>query len=122
MAHAIYGLNIEQNADFQLYMTWTSGGVAVNLTGYRLRLQIRSAKDSTVKAVDFDSNALTAGLTLGTALGASGVIDIRFSSAVTAALDFGDRPYKYDLLAVSPGGAAYKLMAGNAILAEGVTR
>ena len=40
-------LNCYQGATFDYMLTWTTGGTAVNLTGFNARMQVRETYDST---------------------------------------------------------------------------
>lgn len=120
MSAASYDLAIEQGADFPLRITWEdAAGVPINLTGYRIRLQFRAQLTDTVKLLDFDSSALSAGMTIGT-LNSTGIIAINLSSAITSAFTFTKAAY--DLTATSAGGTVTRLIEGAARLDKAVTR
>lgn len=115
-----YNLVFEQSATFQHTVTWTEpDGDPVDLTGYRIRLQVRQTPTATAKLVDFDSSAPASGMSI-TALGASGTFTITFTPAVTGAFAFTSA--EYDLTATSPGGVVYRLHEGKASVSLGVTR
>lgn len=115
-----FNLVFEQSATFQHTVNWKDpDGNPIDLTGYRIRLQVRQSPGSTTKLLDFDSNAPGAGMSI-TPLGASGSFTITFTPAVTGALSFSAA--EYDLTATSPGGIVYRLHQGKASVSPGVTR
>jgi hypothetical protein len=115
-----YNLYIEQSATFQHTVFWKDpSGTPIDLTGYRIRLQVRESAAATEVLLDFDSDAPASGMAI-TTLDDAGNFTITFTPAVTEALDFrfGD----YDLTATSPGGVVYRLHEGKASVRPGVTR
>lgn len=122
MSAARHNITIEGGADFPFRVTWEdSDDNPVNLTGYRVRWQIRQTADATAKLLDFDSNALASGMTLLEPLDESGVISMNLSAAVTSALVMSPGAV-YDVTATSAGGAITRLLQGRANLSAGVTR
>ena len=95
-------------------LTWTAGGVAVNLTGYTAALKARKGISS-----DPEINLTTenGGITLG---GALGTITLYMSATATAALDFGDAVY--DLKLIDGTGDANYLVSGIITCVEMATR
>lgn len=121
MAAATHNLVIEQGSTFNLNITWQDPeGSPVDLTGYSIRMQAREDFDSPDPIIDFDSDNLSAGQTIGT-LDATGVIDITLADEITAALDF-DTKVLYDVVAESAGGEVYRVVQGKITLKKGVTR
>lgn len=115
-----YNLVFEQGATFQHTVNWKDpDGNAIDLTGYRIRLQVRQSPSDSVKLVDFDSDTPGAGMSI-TSLGASGSFTVTFTPAVTGALSFTSA--EYDLTATSAGGVVYRLHEGKATVSPGVTR
>lgn len=115
-----FNLIFEQSATFQHTVTWKDpDGNAINLTGYRIRLQVRQTPGSSTKLLDFDSDAPASGMSI-TSLGASGSFTITLTPAVTSALSFTGA--EYDLTATSSGGIIYRLHEGKASVSLGVTR
>lgn len=115
-----YNLIFEQAATFQHTVNWKEpDGDPVDLTGYRIRLQVRQDPGASVKLVDFDSDDLDPGMTI-TPLGVSGSFTITFAPSVTLGLNFTS--CEYDLTATSPGGVVYRLHEGKASVSPGVTR
>lgn len=120
MSSKRYNLTFEQSATFQHTLRWKDpSGAPIDLTGWRIRLQVRPTPESAIKYVDFDSNALTQGQHIST-LGASGSFTIQFDPEFTAALVF--RRGEYNLTATSPGGITYRLHEGRAMVSPGVIR
>ena len=115
-----YNLIFEQAATFQHTVNWEDPqGTPIDLTGYRIRLQVRATPSASTKLVDFDSNSLGTGMSIST-LDASGSFTITISDDVTAGYTF--RNGDYDLTAESPGGIVYRLHEGKASVSPGVTR
>lgn len=117
---AKHNIVIEQGATFPLNIKWQdSDQNPINLTGYRVRMQIRQTPESVTTLLSFDSNSLTTGQAIG-ALNATGVIDIALSAAITTALTF--RLAEWDLTVTSAGGEVTRLVEGKASVSPGVTR
>lgn len=115
-----YNLIFEQSATFQHTVNWKDPeGAAIDLTGYRIRLQVRQSPSASTTLVDFDSDALGEGMSI-TALDASGSFTIAITSDVTGTYSFTSA--EYDLTATSPGGIVYRLHEGKATTSPGVTR
>ncbi len=115
-----FNLIFEQSATFQHTVNWKDpDGDPIDLTGYRIRLQVRQTPGSDSTLLNFDSNSLGSGMSI-TALGASGSFTITLTTAVTGALSFTGA--EYDLTATSPGGVVYRLHEGKATVLPGVTR
>lgn len=115
-----YNLVFEQSATFQHTVNWTDpDGNPIDLTGYRVRLQVRQSPSASTTLLDFDSASPASGMSI-TSLGASGSFTITFTPAVTGALDFTTA--EYDLTATSAGGVVYRLHEGKASVSPGVTR
>jgi hypothetical protein len=115
MAAGVWNIVIEQGGTFSNTVTWKDGsGVAVNLTGYTARMQIRKNPDSFVTLVEITTE--NGGITLG---GAAGTIALLITAAVTATLPAG--PAKYDLELIS-GSTVTKLLKGDVSILPEVTR
>ena len=106
---------IEQGADWSRRVTWLVDGVAVNLTGYTARMDVRLRHSSTDKLLALSSPS--AGITLG---GLAGTIDLVLTAAQTAALAEG--LYVYDLELVSGAGVVTRLLEGTVTVTPEVTR
>lgn len=111
---ATYDFTAGQGETFDRTVTWKIDDVAVNLTGYTARLQIRKTHKSTSAVVSLTSSS---GLTLG---GSAGTIQIVISATATAALTAGK--YVYDLELVSAGGVVTRVIEGAFELTPEVTR
>lgn len=108
-------LTIYQGADFDLQFTWKINGVAVSLTGYTARLQVRDPSDGNTILLSLTTE--NGGIVLG---GAAGTYRLVRSAAQTAALDFVYGPY--DLELVSSGGVVGRRQQGKVFLSREVTR
>lgn len=115
-----YNIVFEQGATFQRTINWKSpNGTPIDLTGYRIRMQVRKDFDSSTTYLDFDSANLAAGMHIG-ALNSTGVISITLDPSVTSTLSFQNADY--DLVAISSGGTTYRLLQGKTTVSLGVTR
>ena len=115
-----HNLYFEQSATFQHTVLWRDpDGAPIDLTGYRIRLQVRQTPGAAETLLDFDSNAPASGMSI-TPLGVGGDFTITLTPAVTGALSFTGA--EYDLTATSPGGIIYRLHEGKATVSPGVTR
>lgn len=102
---------IEQGATF----TWVNTWVGVNITGYTIRMQVRSDASSSVKVLDLSTT--TGEIVLTTP--ASGVFTVTVSATATAALTPGN--YVYDLEMVN-GSTVTRLLEGKCTVSAEVTR
>lgn len=115
-----YNLVFEQSATFQHTVNWKDpDGSPIDMTGYRVRMQVRQAPSATTTLLDFDSDALGDGMSIA-GLDATGSFTITLDTTVTGALDFTGA--EYDVTATSPGGIVYRLHEGKATVSLGVTR
>ena len=115
MAATTYDILIEQGATFSQLVTYKDNGVAVNLTGYTARMQVRSTLESASTVVELTTaNGLIA---LG---GTAGTITLTIAAADTAALTAGRGVY--DLELVSGSGIVTRLLQGVATISRNVTR
>lgn len=113
---AEYDINVLQGATFQWRVTWKDSlGVAIDLTGYTARMQIRERRTSTDTLVNLTTE--NGGIALG---GAAGHIDITIAAAATAAITA--LRGVYDLEIVSPAGVVYRLAMGGVTFSPEVTR
>ena len=115
-----YDIIIEQGATFTLQLVYkTSAGVAVDLTGYSARMQVRESYPAASPLLSFTS-AASGGITLG---GAAGTILIEASDETTAAIDTRQTIWGvYDLELVPPDGKALRLLEGAAQIRPEATR
>lgn len=110
-------LNIEQGATFRKRFTWKTGSpaVAVNLTGYTARMQIRETIDSATVLASLTTE--NGGIALG---GAAGTIDLYISAVDTAAYTWVTGVYDIELIA--PSGDVIRRVAGSVSVSPEVTR
>lgn len=115
-----HNIFIEQGSTFHLYLTWKDPNeTPIDLTGFRIRMQVRQEPESAATLLDFDSDALTSGQHIA-ALDATGIINITLDPSVTSALSF--KGAEWDLLAISSGGEATRILEGKASVSLAVTR
>ena len=108
---ANYTPSIRQGTDWIFTVTNTDSlGVAINLTGYTIKLQIRGLLD----------NALVLELAIGTgitvAAPTTGVASFRVTAAQTRAIDFGN--YVWGVNATSPDGVSYTWIDSKLIILQ----
>jgi tRNA threonylcarbamoyladenosine modification (KEOPS) complex Pcc1 subunit len=115
MAATTYDILIEQGATFSQLVTYKESGVAVNLTGYTARMQVRSTLESASTVVELTT--ANGRIALG---GAAGTITLTISATDTAALTAGRGVY--DLELVSGSGIVTRLLQGVATISRNVTR
>jgi len=115
MAATTYDLTIEQGATFSLVITYKDNGVAVNLTGYTARMQVRATLESASTLVELTT--ANSRIALG---GTAGTITLTISATDTAALTAGRGVY--DLELVSGSGIVTRLLQGVATISRNVTR
>jgi hypothetical protein len=115
MAATTYDLLIEQGATFSQVITYKDNDVAVNLTGYAARMQVRATLESASTLVELTT--ANSRIALG---GAAGTITLTISAADTEALTSGRGVY--DLELVSGSGIVTRLLQGVATISRNVTR
>jgi hypothetical protein len=115
MAATTYDILIEQGATYSQVITYKEAGVAINLTGYTARLQVRSTLESASTVVELTT--ANGRIVLG---GAAGTITLTISATDTAALTAGRGVY--DLELVSGSGIVTRLLQGVATISRNVTR
>jgi tRNA threonylcarbamoyladenosine modification (KEOPS) complex Pcc1 subunit len=115
MAATTYDILIEQGATFSQVITYKESGVAVNLTGYTARMQVRSTLESATTVVELTT--ANGRIALG---GSAGTITLTIAAADTAGLTAGRGVY--DLELVSGSGIVTRLLQGVATISRNVTR
>jgi hypothetical protein len=115
MAATTYDILIEQGATFSQLVTYKDNGVAVNLTGYTARMQVRATLESASTLVELTT--ANSRIALG---GTAGTITLTISATDTAALTSGRGVY--DLELVSGSGIVTRLLQGVATISRNVTR
>lgn len=111
-----YELLIDQGSTLSVLFTLKDeAGTALNLTGYTVRMQIRSSYASSIVVLNLST-------TLGTILldPLLGKITITATAAVTAALPA--KRYVYDIETVSASGFVTRFVQGNVVVSPEVTR
>ena len=115
MSATTYDILIEQGATYSQVVTYKESGVAVNLTGYTARMQVRSTLESATSVVELTT--ANSRIALG---GSAGTITLTISATDTAALTAGRGVY--DLELVSGSGIVTRLLQGVATISRNVTR
>ena len=115
MAATTYDILIEQGATFSQVITYKDNGVAVNLTGYTARMQVRATLESASTLIELTT--ANSRIALG---GAAGTITLSIAAADTAALTSGRGVY--DLELVSGSGIVTRLLQGVCTISRNVTR
>jgi hypothetical protein len=126
MSAGRYDITLEQGATFDLPLRYrTPAGVAVDLTGYSAKMQVREAPASSL-FVEFNSSLTANGFILmsGTAAnredGANGNLRVYMTAANTAALTrFNGR---YDLELRDSSGYVTRLLEGQFRVEPEITR
>jgi len=111
MAAGKYNFTLEQGTTFSREITVQDSGSAMNLTGYQVRMQMRSTHDSSTIALTFDTSISNA---------SQGKIQISKPAADTAAIEEG--LYVYDLEIESGSSGVTRLMEGQVTVTPEVTR
>ena len=105
----------EQGADFNFVFTWKDqSNIAINLSGYSARMQVRLTPQSASPVLDLLSGSA---ITLG---GAAGTISISISNSQTSGLSPGE--FYYDLVLTSGTGVKTRLVEGVFEVTASVTR
>jgi hypothetical protein len=115
MAATTYDILIEQGATYSQSITYKDNGVAVNLTGYTARMQVRATLESASTLVELTT--ANSRIALG---GTAGTITLTISATDTAALTSGRGVY--DLELVSGSGIVTRLLQGVCTISRNVTR
>lgn len=120
-----YNLLIEQGATFQIELQYKdSNGVAVDLTGYSGKLQIRPSIGSPTaylclsSSLNADGTGLNFSGSYGTNSPVSGTIGVYISAITSSALTFNTGVYD---LEIQSGSVVTKLLQGNVQLSKEVT-
>jgi hypothetical protein len=108
-----YNITAYQGATYDLSLTWSIGGTAVDLTNYTAAMQVRDSYDSDT-AVLFLTNG--SGITLG---GTAGTIGVSVGYQTMGSVVAGQ--YVYDL-ELNSGSQVTRLVQGNFTVQAEVTR
>jgi hypothetical protein len=115
MTAAVYNFVLEQGTSLNKKLVWKDpNGVAINLTGYTARMQVRESYDSDDVLIELTT---TNGKIVITPL--TGEIQLIFAPADTA--DAYWTSGKYDLELVSAGGQVTRLLKGKFKISREVT-
>jgi hypothetical protein len=115
MQAAKYDILVQQGATYLQPFLWESDGVAVNLTGYTARMQVREFLDDAAKV--FEATSANGMITM---VPDRGEIVITIPAATTAG--FRWVLGRYDLEVQSPTGIVYRLLQGTCSVSREVTR
>lgn len=116
MSAAIYNFELEQGTSLVKSVVWKdSAGVAVNLTGYSARMQVRESIDSDTVLLELSTANGTISLTES-----QGKVTLVFSPEDTSGEDWTRG--KYDLELTSSSGFVTRLLKGKITLSKEVTR
>jgi hypothetical protein len=98
-----YNITAYQGATYDIRLTWSIGGTAVNLTNYTAAMQVREAADSETAVLSLTNGS---GITLG---GTAGTIDINVAYQTMGSVVAGQ--YVYDL-ELNSGSQVTRLVQG----------
>lgn len=120
MPAGTHDILIEQGSTFEYPLVWrdapaASGGVAIDITGYTARAQIRTAFGTPETLANMTTE--NGGITLG---GAAGTITLLLTAAQTAAMPAAAGVW--DLEMVAPSGKVQRLLKGTVTVDPEVTR
>lgn len=107
MAAADYKLTIEQGVDFELPLTFSSGGSAMNLLGYLFRIQIKDQDDQII----YEATSSTPRLLLNTS---NSTVTIQITSTESSLFNFELANYSLDM--ISPANKVTRIIKGDVIL------
>ena len=108
-----YNITAYQGATYDLDLTWTIGGTAVNLTNYSAAMQVRVAANSSATVFSLTNGT---GITLG---GTAGTINVNIDATAMASAAPGQ--YVYDL-ELDSGSQITRLIQGTFQIQAEVTR
>ena len=110
---AIYNITSYQGATYDLSLTWSIGGTAVNLTGYTAAMQVRENTRATATILSLTNGS---GITLG---GTAGTILLNVSANTMGSATPGN--YVYDL-ELNSGSVVTRLIQGQFVISAEVTK
>lgn len=114
MAAARYDMLIDQGQTYQLTAVYKTDGVANDLAGCAVSMQIRTAPGATII---LDMADIQDGIVITPI---DGQIDLHIPDETTATLAAGR--YKYDLVLELADGRKYRLLEGNFKVKAGITQ
>lgn len=116
MSAATYDFEIEQGASLIKPIVWKdANGLAVNLTGYTAKMQIRKSVSSPDVLLELSTSNGRIDIVSGT-----GTITLLINAATSAAITWSSGVY--DLELTSSGGLVTRLMQGTITVSKEVTR
>lgn len=119
---AKFDFNIRNNGSLFRQFCYKVNGVAVDLTGSRLLMQIREAGPGSTVLATLDSNA--SGITITDAVG--GVFEVALDNAgvvaLLAAANQAAGDYDYDLILIPAGGLNKPLFEGRVNISQGISQ
>lgn len=111
-----YDITLYQGTSFNQQFTWKDeNDTLINLTGYTARMMARTSVDEPTPFITLTT--ANGGIALG---GAAGTITLIMSDTATSALTTTSGVY--DLELVSGGGVVTRLLQGNLMVSNEVTR
>lgn len=120
MPAAVYNIEIEQGATFQLPLVYKDYlGNPIDISGYTARMQVRRSYEAPTPLLDLTTE--NNGITLG---GSSGTIQIEAADLLTSPLPIipETKPGVYDLELRSPGGVVTRLIKGSVTITPQATK
>ena len=108
-------LTILQGATFRKRWTWRPGGVPMDFTGCKARMQVRAEIDSTVVLLELTTE--NGGIALG---GTAGTVDLYVSDEDTTLIDWEGGVF--DLEIEHASGEVTRLAEGSGSVSKEVTR
>ena len=112
-----YDTTINQGADWYINFVYedTTAGTPINITGYTAALQLRSLPSDTTAALSLTSPS--GGIVI---TGASGLVAVHATAAQTGNIVAGY--YYYDCEITSPANVVTRLIQGQILVSQQVTR
>lgn len=115
MSAGKYKIVCEKGSTFDLQIQWKdSAGVVIPVIGYTAKLQVRTDKSSDIVVVEMSTT--NSRITLH----AEGIIKLNMSATVTDVIT--PMNYIYDLELTSSTGVVTRLLEGQFLVEDGVTR
>lgn len=114
-------LKIDQGATFKKALQWKAGdpAVPVDITGYQVRMQVRSELESSIVLLELNTSNGRVVLTTP----ASGSFELRLTATETAALAFESGVYDLEMTAPDgPDNTVTRLLAGSVTVLPEITR
>jgi hypothetical protein len=110
-----YNIVCPQGTTYNQQFTYSIDGVAVNLTSYTARMQVREKYTSKTSILDLSTE--NGGIDI---IAEDGAINVLISETVSALIPA--KEYVYDLELISPSDFVYRLIEGKFIVTPEVTK